>query len=108
MPFLDFLKRKKNIESRVDGGESKYTQPTPETMFALNTQATQWLNEGSFAEHGFESQLDLVAAFTIVETLGASDRISDKEIIELLVPQFDITPDRCAFLIRQARRSIMK
>lgn len=107
--FLDFLKGKKNSDPDVVGGETKYTLPTAETMFELNTMATQWMKEGSFADHGFESQLDLVAAFTIVEMLGAvSGQMSDKEIIEVLVPQFDINPDRCAFLIQQARCSIPK
>jgi hypothetical protein len=106
MGFLDYLKRKKDKELDDIIGDAQYTLPTPETMFALNTEAATWIREGSFAEHGFESKQDLVAAFTIVEMLGAvAGSMSDKEIVELLGSQFDIAPDRCAFLIQQARRA---
>ncbi len=110
MGLFDFLKRKKNkaADAGAVSGAPKYNLPTPETMFELNTMAKQWIKEGSFAKHGFESQLDLVAAFTIGEMVGASSEISDQDIIDALTPMFDVAPDRCAFLIQQARQSIPK
>lgn len=108
MGFFDFLKRTKTAESDSSSPAAKITLPTPETMFQLNTMATQWIEEGSFAAHGFASQQDLMAAFTIVEMLGAASDMSDKDIMESLTQMFDITPDRCTFLLQQARRSIPK
>jgi hypothetical protein len=106
MGVFDIFTRNKKKEPDADVSQEKYSTPTLETMFMLNTMATDIMNSGEFAKYGFESQLELVAAFTIVETLGAAgDSMSDAEIIELIARQFQLDAGRCAFLVRQAHRS---
>ena len=108
MGFLDFFKRRNSQDMAETGGAGTSALPTPETMFALNHSATQMIKDGDYAKHGFKSQIDLVAAFTIVEILGASDgKMSDSEVNEIVSAQFGMSPDRCAFLIGQAHKANM-
>ena len=106
MGFLDFFKRTKRLEDSSEAAAERYLTPTPETMFLLNTAAADIMKSGDYAKYGFASQLELAAAFTIVETVGAAgDSMSDDKIVDLIAPQFQLDRQRCAFFVRQARRS---